>query len=166
MPKDFRKALPLPKGMTPKTTSFCRPASKIPWRASAIVPSPPMATMTPESAEAATEIADDLFAHATTALKHALLGNPEPVIAFVDGPLRSYLWHDPEFPWWVAGWLTLVHEHDRAYTWLERWLDRGAINYPILASLDPFFEPLRGELRFQRLAHQAALSADLLFLIG
>jgi serine/threonine protein kinase len=33
----------------------------------------------------------------------------------------------------------------------ERWLDRGAINYPLLAHIDPFFEPLRRELRFQRL---------------
>src|SRR4030043_1805707 len=43
MPSDFRKALPLPRGMIPKRTSFSRPALRIPWRTSAMVPSPPRA---------------------------------------------------------------------------------------------------------------------------
>jgi serine/threonine protein kinase len=93
----------------------------------------------------------DMFALAVTALKGALRGESASVLEFSNGPLRPYLWNDPEFPWWIAGWLTLVHEHDEAYVWLDRWLDRGAINYPMLARIDPFFEPLRGELRFRRL---------------
>ena len=93
----------------------------------------------------------DMFGRAVAALKHALLGQAAPVLDFANGPLRPYLWNDAEWPWWLAGWLTLVHEHDQAYVWLDRWLKRGAINYPMLARIDPFFEPLRGDLRFQRL---------------
>ncbi len=52
---------------------------------------------------------------------------------------------------WIAGWLALVGENDRALTWLERWVDRGAINHPLLARNDPVLQRLRGELRFQRL---------------
>ena len=93
----------------------------------------------------------DMFGRAVAALKQALLGQAAPVLDFANGPLRPYLWNDAEWPWWLAGWLTLVHEHDQAYVWLDRWLERGAINYPMLARIDPFFEPLRGDLRFQRL---------------
>jgi len=35
--------------------------------------------------------------------------------------------------------------------WLEHWIDRGSINYPMLAHGDPLLEPLRGEPRFRRL---------------
>jgi hypothetical protein len=93
----------------------------------------------------------DMFALAVTALKGALRGESASVLEFTNGEMRPYLWNDAEFPWWLAGWLTLVREHDEAYVWLDRWLDRGAINYPMLARIDPFVEPLRGELRFQRL---------------
>ena len=64
----------------------------------------------------------DMFGRAVAALKHALLGQAAPVLDFANGPLRPYLWNDAEWPWWLAGWLTLVHEHDQAYVWLDRWL--------------------------------------------
>jgi hypothetical protein len=40
---------------------------------------------------------------------------------------------------------------DGALDWLERLLDRGSINYPMLAHGDPMLQPLRSEPRFQRL---------------
>jgi len=51
----------------------------------------------------------------------------------------------------VAGGLALVGEREKALDWLERWVDRGSINYPMLANDDPLVERLRRERRFQRL---------------
>ena len=52
IPRDLRKALPLPKGMMPSSTFPFRPESMIPWMTSAMVPSPPAAMMTWFSAQA------------------------------------------------------------------------------------------------------------------
>jgi non-specific serine/threonine protein kinase len=90
--------------------------------------------------ETVAENADDMFARGVTALKHALLGEAGPVEAFATGEGRSYLWNDPEWPWWVAGVLALVDKRERAMDWLERAVDRGWINYPAMAHLDPLLE--------------------------
>jgi hypothetical protein len=45
----------------------------------------------------------------------------------------------------------MVNEHDQALDWLEHCVDRGSINYPMLAHDDPLLEPLRGNPRFRRL---------------
>jgi TolB-like protein len=101
--------------------------------------------------ETVAEDASDMFAEAAMLFKSALRGERRCLVAGVEGARREYYWHDPEFPQWIAGWLTLVGENDRALDWLERWVDRGAINHPLLARNDPFLERLHGELRFQRL---------------
>jgi len=101
--------------------------------------------------ETVAEDATDMFAEAATIFRSALKGDREAVVARVDGARRDYYWNDPEFPHWIAGWLALVGENDRALTWLGRWVDRGAINHPLLARHDPFLRPLGSELRFQRL---------------
>jgi hypothetical protein len=54
-------------------------------------------------------------------------------------------------PEWAAGFLALVDVRDPALDWLEHWVDRGAINYPMLAHGDPLLQSLRREPRFQRL---------------
>ena len=33
----------------------------------------------------------------------------------------------------------------------RNWVDRGNINYPLLAHIDPMLEPLRGDSRFRHL---------------
>jgi hypothetical protein len=75
----------------------------------------------------------------------------DSLLALVNGKLYDRSWNDPEAPEWYAGWLALVDERGRALDWLERWVDRGEINYPMLAHGDPLLENLRGETRFHRL---------------
>jgi hypothetical protein len=93
----------------------------------------------------------DTFALMVTAFEHALVGEKQSLLERLKGEFYSYCWHDPELPEWVAGWLALVNEREKALDWLERWVDRGAFNYPMLAYGDPLLENLRGEPRFQRL---------------
>ena len=101
--------------------------------------------------EIVAENAQDVWAQLAQALKHALLGEREPLVALITGEFESFCWNDPEAPEWIAGWFALVNERDRALRWLEHWVDRGSINYPALAHGDPLLQPLRGEPRFQRL---------------
>jgi hypothetical protein len=67
------------------------------------------------------------------------------------GEFESICWNDPDYPVWAAEWFALVGETDRAFVWLQHWVDRGSINYPMLAHGDPLLEPLRGDPRFRRL---------------
>ena len=101
--------------------------------------------------ETVAENAGDMFAEAVTIFRNALRGDRDGVVIRVEGARRDYYWNDAEFPVWIAGWLALVGENARALTWLERWIERGAINYPLLARHDASLQRLRGELRFQRL---------------
>ena len=101
--------------------------------------------------ETVAENATDMFAQIVTAVKYAILGERDSLIDLIGGKLESYFWNDPEFPEWIAGWFATVGERDRAFHWLERWPDRGNINYPLAAHVDPMLEPLRGESRFQGL---------------
>lgn len=94
---------------------------------------------------------EDALAQLAIVLKHALHGDRDRLLAFLTGEFETHLWNDPEVPEWVAGWLALVGEREKALDWLEHWIDRGSINYPMLAHSDPLLEPLRGEPRFQRL---------------
>jgi serine/threonine protein kinase len=49
----------------------------------------------------------------------------------------------------VAEWFSLLGDVDGALRWLDRAVSWGWFNYPLYARTDPFFEPLRGEPRFQ-----------------
>ncbi len=89
----------------------------------------------------------DGFAQLATVFRHALLGEREALIASLAGASQSYFWNDSDVPEWAAGWLALVGEKEKALDWLEHWVDRGSINYPMLAHGDPLLQPLRGEPR-------------------
>lgn len=101
--------------------------------------------------ETVAENAEDVWAQVAIMLKHALRGEREALLTMLAGEWGNVGWNDPEAPQWAAGWLALVNERDRALDWIERWVDRGSINYPLLAQGDPLLAPLRGEPRFQRL---------------
>jgi hypothetical protein len=60
----------------------------------------------------------------------------------------------------VGGGVALVGEREKALDWVERWVDRGSINYPMLANDDPRVERLRRERRFQRLRDRVRPSGN------
>jgi len=51
----------------------------------------------------------------------------------------------------IAGFLALLDEKKESLNWLEHAVDRGFINYPLLAEKDPFLANIRGEERFKKL---------------
>jgi non-specific serine/threonine protein kinase len=53
--------------------------------------------------------------------------------------------------YWVAVPLALVSAKKEALDWLENAINRGFINYPMLAEKDPFLANIRDEERFKKL---------------
>ena len=51
----------------------------------------------------------------------------------------------------LAGFFAMLNENKKAMNWLEIAVNRGFINYPLLAEQDPFLENIRGEERFKKL---------------
>jgi non-specific serine/threonine protein kinase len=47
--------------------------------------------------------------------------------------------------------LSLLDEKKEALDWLENAVDRGFLNYPMMAERDPFLANIRGEERFKKL---------------
>jgi non-specific serine/threonine protein kinase len=81
----------------------------------------------------------------------ALKGDNEAFSDQLTETVRDTLWNDPECPFWMAGWTALLNRVDDSIEWLERALQRGWINYPLIAHDDPLLENVRGDPRFDRL---------------
>ena len=84
----------------------------------------------------------------------ALQGRREDAREAVSPEVRDIAWMDFHLPWLMSEGFALLDEKDEALTWLERAVEKGIFNYPLLAELDPFLENIRSEKRF------AALLAD------
>jgi tetratricopeptide (TPR) repeat protein len=84
-------------------------------------------------------------------LAHALRGEREQLRALAAGRAHELLWMDADSPYFAASWFAKAGDAEHALDWLERWVDRGSFNYPMLAHGDPLFENLRGAPSFQRL---------------
>jgi hypothetical protein len=54
----------------------------------------------------------------------------------------------------LADGYALIGRRDEAIRWLKEAVDRGFINYPFLATRDPFLESLRGDAEYQALVQQ------------
>ena len=63
----------------------------------------------------------------------------------------DFFWEDPDVSWVIAGIYSVMDHNDEAIRWLERAIDHGSINYPLFAELDPFYENIRSDERFQKL---------------
>ena len=48
-------------------------------------------------------------------------------------------------------WSEMIEEKDESLKWLERAVEWGMINYPLLSDIDPIIENIRGEERFKKL---------------
>jgi tetratricopeptide (TPR) repeat protein len=65
--------------------------------------------------------------------------------------MRASLWMDFHLPWLMAEGYALLGEKDEALRWLERAVERGIFNYPLLNEIDPLLANIRSEPRFKKL---------------
>jgi tetratricopeptide (TPR) repeat protein len=84
-------------------------------------------------------------------LKYALQGEKKKALDSISKETENWAWNDPDIPSLWAGHFALINEKEKALDWLERAVDRGCINYPLLAEQYPFLENIRGEPRFKKL---------------
>jgi len=83
--------------------------------------------------------------------KYALLGKKDMALQIMREETKQYCWNDPDYPWFMADYYSLIDEKKEALTWLEHTINRGMINYPLLNEMDPFLENIRCEPRFRKL---------------
>ena len=80
----------------------------------------------------------------------ALSGDPQLTCSRLTAELTLSA-RGPQWSWMVAQCFAMVGEQDKALDWLENATRRGFINYPLLADMDPFMEPLRSTQRFENI---------------
>jgi serine/threonine protein kinase/tetratricopeptide (TPR) repeat protein len=86
--------------------------------------------------------------------KYALQKKTNQAMAAFTERVKSYAMADPDLPWFMADVFAAMDEKEEALRWLERAIDRGWINYPLLAEQDPLLESIRSEERFKQLMEQ------------
>ena len=84
-------------------------------------------------------------------LKYGLRGEKEKVFHGMTSNFKKTCQRDYSFSHHMAGVFALLDEKKEALNWLENAVDRGLINYPLLAEKDPFLENIRGEPGFKKL---------------
>ena len=104
-----------------------------------------------EHLPAAIEVFDDLqrrtpggfMARLGQLYKCALLKEPDQARMWITPELEAIASWDLYHSWNLAQCLALLGEHQRALIWLQRSVDRGLLNYPLLVALDPFLASLK-----------------------
>jgi hypothetical protein len=67
------------------------------------------------------------------------------------GDPGTHILNDPEGPWIVAGYFSLLGEKETALNLLEKAVEIGWCNFPLFSEIDPLLEGVRGESRFDGL---------------
>ena len=100
------------------------------------------------------------FADLSLALKYALGGKKSEALRQLDSNPRLQNTKDFQYVYWITECYALIDEKERALDWLERDVDLGMINYPLMNELDPFLKNIRGEERFRKLMARAKKEWD------
>jgi non-specific serine/threonine protein kinase len=92
-----------------------------------------------------------LFAQLGLFLKYAVQGKKQEALQSVTDELRFVAGRDITYSWFVAMGYAILDEREKAMDWLEKTVDLGFINYPLLSKYDPFLKKIRREERFKKL---------------
>ena len=101
--------------------------------------------------EGESAIANDAFSKMGLMLRHAILKDEERVFQEMTSDSQKTLKRDASFSHHLAGIFALLGEKNQALDWLQNAIDRGFMNYPLLAEKDPLLANIRGEPRFKKL---------------
>jgi non-specific serine/threonine protein kinase len=89
------------------------------------------------------DMPDNFFSWLAQLYLLALDGDRAAFLEAVTEDLKAAAASDPFYTWNLAECFALAGEHAEAVEWLQRAVDRGFINYPLLAEKDPFLASLR-----------------------
>ena len=104
--------------------------------------------------EVSSALGSSAYGSLSAFLAHALQGDATGAVAHVTPLLEQAARWVEYLGWMLAGGYALIGRRDDAMRWLREAVDRGFINYPLLAKRDPHLEPLRGDAEYQALMQQ------------
>ncbi len=85
-------------------------------------------------------------------LKFSLLNKKEKALKIIASDLHKAIKIGaPVLPYLASSILAFLGEKEKAIDLLNYAVDRGFLNYPLIAKKDPFLENIRGEKRFKKL---------------
>jgi hypothetical protein len=99
----------------------------------------------------AKESPNNAFSKLGLLLKFGLLKDRERTLQIMTPDFQKTCQRDASFSHSVAITLALLSEKKEALDWLENAVNRGLINYPLLAEKDPWLDSIRSEPRFKKL---------------
>lgn len=76
-------------------------------------------------------------------------GRVEDAKTALSDSAKEFLWMEFHLPWVIAEGFSVLDEKGEAMRWLERSVEKGNFNYPVLSELDPLLANLRGDSRFR-----------------
>jgi len=94
---------------------------------------------------------DNVFGKFGLLLKYGMLKDRDKAFFVITPKFQEACLRDGDWSYYVAALLSLLDAKKEALDWLENAVDRGFINYPLLAEKEPFLANIRGEPRFQKL---------------
>jgi non-specific serine/threonine protein kinase len=97
------------------------------------------------------EVPDNAMPMTNVFLLHALRGDLKQAQQCVTQRWQSQAWQDYWAPFTMAEGYAVLGQTAEALRWLEHAIDKGWINYPLLAEKDPWLANIRGEPRFRKL---------------
>ncbi|MGA2625127.1 MAG: protein kinase [Bacteroidota bacterium] len=87
-------------------------------------------------------------------LRYALDDNQEGMRQLMTPGWKEYLRADPQWSQFVSQIYAMTGLKKEALDWLENAIDRGFINYPLIAEHDPFFRKFKDDERFQKIVQR------------
>jgi TolB-like protein len=84
----------------------------------------------------------------------ATTGRTEEAINAVTPSTKQWLWMDFHMPWLMAEGYSILGEKNEAIRWLDRAVEKGFFNYPMLNEKDPLLNNIRGEPGFKNLMNK------------
>jgi serine/threonine protein kinase/tetratricopeptide (TPR) repeat protein len=94
---------------------------------------------------------DNIFTKLALVDKYAVLNDQTNLFKEMTPDFVEAFRRDGAYSHMIASALALIGEKEKALDWLENAVNRGFINYPILAEKDPWLASIRGEARFKKL---------------
>ena len=83
--------------------------------------------------------------------KYGLMKDKEKTLREMTPALKKICQEEIGGSYFASFILSLLDEKKEALDWLENAVDRGFLNYPMMAERDPFLANIRGEPRFKKL---------------
>jgi len=101
--------------------------------------------------EVSTALGGSPYGSLSAFLARALQGDANSAVGHVTPLLEQSARWVEYLAWYLADGYALIGHRDEALRWLRQAIELGFINYPLLATRDPFLESLRGDPDYEAL---------------